>query len=147
MTSSLYETDHNQWTQDTIQYIQNRNFDSIDWDSLIEELEIMGKNDKRAIISLLTRVLEHLLKLSYWESEKPRSGNHWAAEIVNFRAQIQGRLEDSPSLYSQLPTFYEKAHPVAIKSVSKLCSLPPDPQISLLEALDDNWFPNDISND
>jgi hypothetical protein len=69
MTSSLYDTDYNQWTQDTIQQIQNRDFESIDWDSLIEELEIMGKNDKRALISLLTRVLEHLLKLSYWESE------------------------------------------------------------------------------
>ncbi|MFN9401532.1 MAG: DUF29 domain-containing protein [Dolichospermum sp.] len=147
MTSSLYETDYNQWTQDTIQQIQNRDFENIDWDNLIEELEIMGKNDKRALISLLTRVLEHLLKLSYWESEKPRSGNHWAAEIVNFRAQIQGHLEDSPSLNSQLQTFYEKAHPDAIKSVSKLCSLPPDAQISLLQALDDNWFPNDISND
>ena len=147
MTSSLYDTDYNQWTQDTIQQIQNRDFESIDWDSLIEELEIMGKNDKRALISLLTRVLEHLLKLSYWESEKPRSGNHWAAEIVNFRAQIQGRLEDSPSLNSQLQTFYEKAHPVAIQSVSKLCPLPPDAQISLSQALDDNWFPNDISND
>ncbi|NTW19479.1 MAG: DUF29 domain-containing protein [Aphanizomenon flos-aquae DEX188] len=147
MTSSLYDTDYNQWTQDTIQQIQNRDFESIDWDSLIEELEIMGKNDKRALISLLTRVLEHLLKLSYWESEKPRSGNRWAAEIVNFRAQIQGRLEDSPSLNSQLQTFYEKAHPVAIQSVSKLCPLPPDAQISLSQALDDNWFPNDISND
>jgi|688.fasta_scaffold204606_2 hypothetical protein len=147
MTSSLYDTDYNQWTQDTIQQIQNRDFESIDWDSLIEELEIMGKNDKRALISLLTRVLEHLLKLSYWESENTRSGNRWAAEIVNFRAQIQGRLEDSPSLNSQLQTFYEKAHPVAIQSVSKLCPLPPDAQISLSQALDDNWFPNDISND
>jgi hypothetical protein len=143
MTSSLYDNDYNQWTQETIQQIQNRDFENIDWDNLIEELEIMGKNDKRALISLLTRVLEHLLKLSYWESEKPRSGNHWAAEIVNFRAQIQGRLEDSPSLNSQLQTFYEKSHPVAIKSVSKLCSLPPDAKISLVQALDDNWFPND----
>ena len=36
MTSSLYDTDYNQWTQDTIQQIQNRDFESIDWDSLIE---------------------------------------------------------------------------------------------------------------
>ncbi|NET71647.1 MAG: DUF29 domain-containing protein [Sphaerospermopsis sp. SIO1G2] len=147
MSSSLYDNDYNQWTQHTIQQIRNRNFDYIDWDNLIEELESMGKNDKRALISLLTRVIEHLLKLSYWESEKSRCGNHLSAEIVHFRAQIQGRLEDSLSLNSQLQTFYEKAHPVAIKSVSKLFSLPPDAQISLSQALDENWFPNDTITD
>ncbi len=143
MTSSLYETDYNQWIQETVQQLQNRNFDTIDWENLIEELESMGKNDKRALISLLTRLLEHLLKLSYWESEKPRSGNHWASEIVNFRAQIKTRIEDSPSLRPQMQTFYEKAYPVAIKSVSKLFSLPTCPPISLSQALDEDWFPNE----
>jgi len=105
MTSSLYDTDYNQWIQETVQQLQNRNFDPIDWENLIEELESMGKNDKRALISLLTRLLEHLLKLSYWESEKPRSGNHWSSEIVNFRAQIKTRIEDSPSFRPQMETF------------------------------------------
>ena len=142
MTSTLYETDYNQWIQETVQQLRNRNFDDIDWDNLIEEIESMGKNDKRALSSLLTRLLEHLLKLSYWKSEKGRSGNHWASEIVNFRSQIQGRLEDSPSLRPQLETMYDKAYPVAIKSVSKLFLLPPEAQISLSQALDENWFPN-----
>lgn len=143
MTSSLYDTDYNQWIQETVQQLQNRNFDPIDWENLIEELESMGKNDKRALISLLTRLLEHLLKLSYWESEKPRSGNHWSSEIVNFRAQIQTRIEDSPSFRPQMETFYEKAYPVALKSVSKLFSLPPEANISLSQALDEDWFPNE----
>lgn len=147
MTSSLYDTDYNHWIQYTIQQLQHRNFDRIDWDNLIEELESMGKNDKRALMSLLTRLLEHLLKLSYWKSEKPISGNHWASEIVNFRAQIQYRLEDSPSLRPQLETFYEKAHLIAIKSVSKLFSLPPDARIILWQALDEDWFPNDNPGD
>ncbi len=143
MTSTLYETDYNQWIQETVQKLRNRNFNDVDWDNLIEEIESMGKNDKRALLSLLTRLLEHLLKLSYWESEKQRSGNHWAAEIVNFRSQIQTRLEDSPSLRSQLKEMYAKVYPVAIKSVSKLFSLPEDAHISLSQALDEDWFPND----
>ncbi len=143
MTSNLYETDYNQWIQETVQKLRNRNFNDVDWDNLIEEIESMGKNDKRALLSLLTRLLEHLLKLSYWESEKQRSGNHWAAEIVNFRSQIQTRLEDSPSLRSQLKEMYAKVYPVAIKSVSKLFSLPEDANISLSQAHDEDWFPND----
>ncbi|MEA5617839.1 DUF29 domain-containing protein [Cronbergia sp. UHCC 0137] len=142
MTQTLYESDYNQWIEETVQQLRNRNFQEIDWDNLIEEIESMGKNDKRALSSLLTRLLEHLLKLSYWEVEKPRSGNHWASEIVNFRSQIQTRLEDSPSLCSQLETMYEKVYPVAIKSVSKLFKLPPEAQISLSQALDQDWFPD-----
>ena len=177
MPSSLYETDYQRWLQTMVHYLQERNFDAIDWNHLIEELESMGKSEKRALLSLLTRLLEHVLKLAYWESavhrtqsaectatfqlefdsswvgspvpaltaqprsEKSRSGKHWASEIVNFRAQIQALLEDSPSLRSQLPTFYEKAYPTAVKSVSKLFPLPCEPQISLSQLLDDDWFP------
>jgi hypothetical protein len=141
MTSTPYETDYNQWIQETVQKLRERDFNDIDWENLIEEIESMGKNDKRALISLLTRLLEHLLKLAYWESEKSRSGNHWASEIVNFRFQIQTRLEDSPSLKPQLITMYEKAYPVAIKSVSKLFTLPPEAEITLSQALDEDWFP------
>ena len=45
VTSSLYDTDYNHWLQDTIEQIQCRNFDCIDWDNLIEELESMGKTN------------------------------------------------------------------------------------------------------
>ncbi|HAG84761.1 MAG TPA: DUF29 domain-containing protein [Cyanobacteria bacterium UBA12227] len=147
MPSTRYETDYHQWIKETVNQLRERNFDQIDWENLIEELESMGKSDKRAILSLLTRLLEHLLKLSYWDAEKDHSGNHWAAEIVNFRAQIQHRLEDSPSLRSELEAMYAKAYPVAVKSVSKLFSLPHEAHISLKQALDEDWFVVDESRE
>lgn len=140
-------SDYQHWIKTTVTNLRERNFHEVDWDNLIEELESMGKSDKRAMLSVLTRLLEHLLKLSYWEVEKDRSGNHWAAEIVNFRAQIQHRLEDSPSLKPELETMYAKAYPVAVKSVSKLFSLPKDASISLEQALDEDWFFEDQSGD
>nr|WP_318699277.1 MULTISPECIES: DUF29 domain-containing protein [unclassified Roseofilum] len=136
----LYDRDYHQWIQETVEALRNRDFHEIDWDNLIEELESMGKNDKRAVISLLTRLLEHLLKLKYWQAEKERCSNHWSAKIVNFRAQIEDRLEDSPSLRSQLPLLYYKAYPVALKSVSKLFDLPEDAEMSLSQVLDEDWF-------
>ncbi|MFM8295913.1 MAG: DUF29 domain-containing protein [Microcystaceae cyanobacterium] len=142
MNPSLYETDYHQWIEKTMQQLQQRNLENLDWDNLIEELESMGRNDKRALISLLTHLLEHLLKLAYWETEKAHNGNHWSAAIVNFRAQIQNRLEDSPSLKAQLPQFYAKAYPVALKSTAQLFPLPPTAQITLEQALNDDWFPN-----
>ncbi|GCE61852.1 DUF29 domain-containing protein [Microcystis aeruginosa] len=141
MSSTAYETDYNQWLKETVKHLQERNFEQVDWDNLIEEIESMGKSDRRALMSLLTRLIEHLLKLAYWQEEKKRSGNHWAAAIVNFRAQIQQRLEDSPSSRPELAAMYDKVYPVAIKSVSQLFSLNSDAHISLEQTLDDNWFP------
>ncbi len=74
--------------------------------------------------------------MSYWESEKDRSGNHWAAEIVNFRYQINKRLQESPSLNPAMESMYAEVFPVALKSVSKLFLIPSDAHISLAQALD-----------
>lgn len=139
----LYDQDYYLWLKTTQKQLATGDFSALDVANLVEELADMGKSEKRALISLLTRLVEHLLKLSYWEEEKERVGNHWASEIVNFRAQIETRLEDSPSLRSQLPALYEKAYPVAVKSVSKLFSLPPNAEITLSQTLDENWFPEE----
>ena len=141
MTKILYETDYNQWVNETVQQLRERKFDGVDWDNLIEEIEDMGKSQKRALESFLTRLVEHLLKLSYWESEKERNGNHWKSEIVNFRYQIYKRLKESPSLRPELESIYAEIFPVAIKSVSQLFSLPIDAYISLEKTLDNDWFP------
>ena len=61
-----YETDYYQWTQLMAQALRERDYSRIDWDNLIEEIEDMGKSQKRAIESLLMRLTEHLLKLKYW---------------------------------------------------------------------------------
>ena len=144
MSNTLYEVDRDRWINETVYHLREQNFNNIDWDNLIEEIESMSRSDRRALLSLLTRLLEHLLKLSYWETEKTRSGNHWAAEIVNFRAQIQNQLEDSPSLGRQLEIMYDKAYPVAVKSVSKLFSLPDGAKVTLEQSLDDDWFPLEL---
>jgi hypothetical protein len=141
MTKILYETDYNQWVNETVQQLRERQFDGVDWDNLIEEIEDMGKSQKRALESFLTRLVEHLLKLSYWESEKERNSNHWKSEIVNFRYQIHKRLKESPSLRPELESIYAEIFPVAIKAVSQLFPLEKDVYISLEKTLDNDWFP------
>ena len=141
MKKILYETDYNQWVNETVQQLRERQFDGVDWDNLIEEIEDMGKSQKRALESFLTRLVEHLLKLSYWESEKERNGNHWKSEIVNFRYQVHKRLKESPSLRPELESIYAEIFPVAIRSVSQLFPLSTDAYISLEKTLDNDWFP------
>jgi hypothetical protein len=139
--SNLYHTDYSQWIEETLKEIKAKKFEKVDWKNLIEEIESMGKSERRALLSLLIRLIEHLLKMSYWEAEKKRNYRHWASEVVNFRSQIENQLEDSPSLKRELPTLYQRAHKTAIKSVSKLFSLADNAAISLENALDEDWFP------
>ena len=63
--SSLYDRDFNLWIQDTVSNLKNRDLNAIDWDILIDEIEGMGKSDRRALRSYLERLIEHLLRLKY----------------------------------------------------------------------------------
>lgn len=66
-TQTLYDQDYNLWLQKTIKQLRSRQVENLDCEHLIDELEGMNRSDKRALESLLTRLLEHLLKLIYWE--------------------------------------------------------------------------------
>lgn len=141
---SLYETDYHKWIEETVKQLQQGDYDGVDWANLIEEVIDLGKGEKNAVKSLLTRLLEHLLKLSYWDSEKAYNHRKWRSEIVTFRIQIKDRLEESPSLNNYLESSYPKCFQAAIASMSELFTIPEDVEIPFKQALDDQWFPDNI---
>ena len=63
MVTQLYEQDFNRWRELIIKQIKERNFQAIDWENLLIELEDMGKAEKRTFLSNLTILIAHLLKL------------------------------------------------------------------------------------
>ena len=138
-----YELDYYQWTQAMVEALRERDYSSIDWDNLIEEIEDMGKSQKRAIESLLMRLTEHLLKLKYWESQKERNAKHWRSEVVNFRILLHKRLKESPSLKAKIAEIYAEIFPGCKRSVEQLFELPEQANLDLENVLDENWFPNE----
>ena len=144
--TNLYDTDYNLWVLDTVEKLENRDLDSLDWENLIEEVLGLSRSDKRKLESLLTRLIEHLLKLGYWETEKERNRGHWEGEIANFRKQIKRLLKDSPSLKPYLKDFFEECYQDSREIASKRSQLPlntfPEKPIAPLEQiLDENWLP------
>jgi hypothetical protein len=60
---NLYESDFYQWIQQTAGALKAKAFDQVDWDNVIEEIESMGRSERRELKSRLIVLLEHLLKL------------------------------------------------------------------------------------
>ncbi|WP_017293795.1 DUF29 domain-containing protein [Geminocystis herdmanii] len=144
--TNLYDTDYNLWVLETVKKLENHDFNSVDWDNLIEEVLGLSRSDKRKLESLLMRLIEHLLKLGYWETEKERNRGHWEGEIINFRKQIKRLLKDSPSLKLYLKDFLEECYQdsrtiVSKKSQLPLYTFPEEPIAPLEQILDENWLP------
>lgn len=142
----LYETDYNLWVLETVKQLEKREFDALDLENLIEEVADLSRRDKHKLKSLLRRLFEHLLKLSYWQAELSRNEFHWKREIVNFRKQIQDLLEDSPSLKPYLAQILESCYRdgrelASTRSQLSLGTFPEQPIANLEQVLDENWFP------
>ena len=143
---NLYDTDYNLWVLDTVKKLENRDLDSLDWENLIEEVLDLSKRDKRKLESLLIKLIEHLLILQYWQSEKERNKGHWEREILNFQQQIIRELEDSPSLNNHLNNkfldCYQKGRKLAsTHSQLSLNTFPEKPIAPIEQILDENWLP------
>jgi hypothetical protein len=143
---TLYDTDYNLWVLETVQKLQVRDLDDLDWENLIEEVLGLSRSDKRKLESLLMRLIEHLLKLGYWEKEKDKNRGHWEREITNFRKQIKKELRASPSLKRYLSEIYLESYQDGRDLASKrsqlpLSTFPEEPIANLEQILDEDWLP------
>ena len=144
-TQTLYDQDYYLWIRTTINQLRTGQFSAVDLENLLEELETMGKSEKRAIESLLTKLLVHLLKLKCWDSERERNQGHWQGEVRTFRRQIKKSLKDSPSLKPYILEIFDECYQDARKEASDRSELPLDifpltPIASLEQILDETWF-------
>ncbi|MFO0046919.1 MAG: DUF29 domain-containing protein [Pseudanabaena sp.] len=112
---SLYETDFLLWTEETIAKLEARDFDHVDLENLIEEIESLGKSDKKEIKSRLTTLLAHLLKRIY--VNMPQEFNGWERTIRNQRTDLELALMDSPSLKAIWNEAFDIAFRLALRNV------------------------------
>jgi DNA repair ATPase RecN len=145
-SKKLYDVDYNLWVLETVKQLENREFNALDLDNLIEEVADLSRRDKRKLESLLTRLIEHLLKIKYWQSEKDRNFGHWQGEVRTFRKQINKELKASPSLKVYCQEIFEECYQDAREIVSDrsqlpLTTFPKKPIANFDQVLDENWFP------
>jgi uncharacterized protein DUF29 len=96
--SGLYDRDFLLWTEEQATALRRAKGANLplDWENLAEEIESLGKSDRRALHSHVRRVLRHLLKLTVSPATAP--GRGWRLTIREARKEIAIILRDSPSL-------------------------------------------------
>ena len=140
----LYNTDINLWIVETIDLLQQGNFESVDIDNLIEELAAMGGRDKREVTNRLTTIIEHLLKLIYWDVERINNERGWNSTVKTQRLKLLKVLQQSPSLNNYLRDNYLESLLDAIdifQTKTGIIVHREDIQFNLEQILDKNWLP------
>lgn len=105
-----YNKDFYAWLMNNASLLRQHKFNEVDIEHIAEELESMGKSEKRELTSRLTVLLAHLLKWKFQSALRSRS---WKNTILTQRIDILELLDDSPSLKYELEErvviAYEKA--------------------------------------
>lgn len=142
MLKNLYEEDFNLWAEQMAIAIRERNVKQMDWDNLLEEIEDMSASQRRALRSYSKRLIEHILKLKYWQQERERCKNGWREEVSNFRSEILDILKDSPSLKNYLKENYSDWFDKVVVNYQKnqLFLIEDTTVIPLETMMDDNFF-------
>jgi len=101
--SELYERDYYAWLQDQVRALRDHRIEDVDWENVAEEIEDLGKSERRGISSHLATVVEHLLKLKYARSIfREYNARGWRVSVRSARRQVRKLLTESPSLRPQL---------------------------------------------
>jgi hypothetical protein len=140
---TLYETDDVEWLQETVKLIKNHQFEQLDLENLIEELEDLGREKKNAVASLLEQIIRDLLLLKYWTNEVEYNRVHWEEEIYSFRVQLRRKITTNLRNYldSEFDSIYQDALGFVKIKTQNSVNFPPECPYTLEQLLDINWFP------
>ncbi|MBD2301647.1 DUF29 domain-containing protein [Nostoc sp. FACHB-87] len=143
---TLYEQDFYLWTQNTVKLLQEGKLEQLDITNLIEEIDSMGRSEKKELKNRLIILIEHLLKLQFWTAEKDDNSRGWRNTVVEQRRQIIYLLEDSPSLKSVLEDVFLDCYTNARNDTIRKYQLnselfPKESPFSVTQILDADFIP------
>jgi hypothetical protein len=143
MLKSLYDSDFYAWTQQQAQLLRNKALSDLDIIHLAEELEDMGRSEKRELASRLEVLLMHLLKWQFQPGFRSRS---WQLTIKEQRLRLEKHLAENPSLKALLPEYLPRAYQLAVIGAEKETGLdifPDDCPYLVEEILDQAFLPEE----
>jgi len=141
----LYEKDFAAWIKDQAAKLRKRAHNEIDWENVAEEIESLGRSERREIQRRLELLIHHLLK---WQFQPGRRSESWRITIGEQRTWIPGIIKDSPSLKSYPKKVFKDAYAEGRRQAVNETGLAPsvfptEPPFSVLQALDRKFWPGE----
>ena len=141
--AQLYDRDFVRWTEEQASAMRDGRLEAMDLDNLAEEIESLGKRDRRRLKSRLTILIVHLLK---WRWQPDHRSGSWESTIRTQRDDIQQLLDDSPSLRRDVAAFTRERYVMARRNAAAETGLPLDmfPEncpFAVDEILSEEWLP------
>ncbi|MGA2045992.1 MAG: DUF29 domain-containing protein [Roseiarcus sp.] len=105
--SPLYDEDFYAWSNEQAALLRAGRLAQADIAHIAEEIESMGRTEKRELIGRLTVLLLHLLK---WRLQPGKRTAGWEASVRVQRNRLADHLDDNPSLRPLLPAALAAAY-------------------------------------
>jgi Domain of unknown function DUF29 len=106
-TKTLYETDFVEWSDKTAELLRAGRFSELDIENLSDEVESLGKAERKAVRSQLQRLMMHRIKQ---QLQPERDGTSWKLSIAEARQALEEDIEESPSLRRHLEENLQKLY-------------------------------------
>jgi hypothetical protein len=110
-TSSLYDHDFYAWANEQATLLRAGDLATADIAHIAEEIESMGRSEKRELVNRLVILLLHLLK---WQYQPGLRGNSWRLSVEEQRYRLADHLGDNPSLKAKIPEALVNAYRLAL---------------------------------
>jgi hypothetical protein len=143
--ASLYERDFHAWASEQADLLRAGRLAEADIAHIVEEIESMGRSERRELVNRLTVLLLHLLK---WRFQPALRGNSWRLSIKEQRIRLAAHLEDNPSLKAELDWAILQAYRLAAIEAERETGLseskfPTACPFSFEQVMDERFWPED----
>lgn len=141
--ATKYEMDVVAWANEQAKLIRAGEFDSLDLAHIADEIEDVGKSEKRELASCMAVLLVHLLR---WNCQLERRCRSWSQIINDQRIVLDYQLDENPSLRTSLSDerwlkmVWAKATSQARQETNLDC-LPESCPWKMVDVLTHEWLP------
>jgi len=142
--SNTYESDFYGWAMEQAALLRAGRLDVADIANIAEEIESMGRGEKRELVNRLSVLLLHLLK---WRFQPGFRSPSWQSTIREQRIRLRKHLTDNPSLKGNLDESFSEAYELAVIGASRETGLPESQFPKSIpyryeQAVDDRFWPD-----
>jgi len=140
--AGLYDEDFFEWTQRNAELLRRGKPAEADLEHIAEEIEDMGKRDRREAVSRTITVLSHLLK---WKLQPNRRSGSWEETIRRERRELELIFDQSASIKNYVLSCSERIMKDAARDAAgeMRCTVAASdlPSWTLEQVLDHDFWP------